>query len=135
MENEVLKVTKPFAWMEVGDTLKLSEDGKNYTNTFTDEYSCLNSEGHDIESSVQTTISFSKSKAEELIKSGHLAAETETPRINVFDEIDNMLETYSEDLANIDNDMATAPACMRVEKETVLRNMVKVLSHLKSLKY
>jgi hypothetical protein len=45
-----------------------------------------------------------------------------------------MLEEYNEELGNIDDDMADEPACLKVEKETVLRNMIKVLEHLNSLK-
>jgi hypothetical protein len=54
--------------------------------------------------------------------------------VNVFDEIHDMLETYTEELSNIDEDMANQPACLKIEKETVLRNLINALSHLNSLK-
>lgn len=135
MDNKVLKVTKPFAWMEVGDTLKLSEDGYNYTNTFVDEYSSLTEKGDDISSKVETTVSFSREKADELMKSGYLAPNEPESHVNVFGEIDAMISTYTDDLANLEEDMKNAPACIKLEKETVLRNLIKALNYLKSLKH
>ena len=48
--------------------------------------------------------------------------------------LDEMIDTYNEDLKNIDKDTEDFPQCMKVEKETVLRNLIKVLSYLKTLK-
>ena len=54
--------------------------------------------------------------------------------VNVFNAIDNMLDTYKSDLKNIDIDMSDAPECLKVEKTTVLRNLIKTLDYLKNLK-
>lgn len=54
------------------------------------------------------------------------------PFINVFDEIDSLIEKYTYDLNNIDGqDM---PECMKVEQRTVMLNLIKVLNYLKGLK-
>ena len=54
--------------------------------------------------------------------------------VNVFNAIDNMLDTYKSDLKNIDTDMSDAPECLKVEKTTVLRNLIKTLDYLKNLR-
>jgi hypothetical protein len=57
-----------------------------------------------------------------------------TPFVNIFDEIDTLLNQYSSQLSTIEKDMKDLPACFRVERETVLQNMITLLKHLKSLK-
>lgn len=52
----------------------------------------------------------------------------------MFNAIDNMLDTYKSDLKNIDTDMSDAPECLKVEKTTVLRNLIKTLDYLKNLR-
>ena len=54
--------------------------------------------------------------------------------VNIFDQIDALIDSYTYELNTIDESMKDSPACMKVEKETVLRNMIKLLDHLKSLK-
>ena len=54
--------------------------------------------------------------------------------VNVFEEIDSLLEDYTIDLGNLDEEMADMPACLKVERKTVLDNLVTLLTHLKSLK-
>lgn len=54
------------------------------------------------------------------------------PFINVFDEIDSLIEKYTYDLNKVDTqDM---PECMKVEQRTVMLNLIKVLNYLKGLK-
>ena len=74
--------------------------------------------------------------AKQLVKDGYLEEETERePDFkNIFTEIDNLISTYGAELKNIDNEFANQPACLKVEKQTVLNNMIKVLSHLRGLK-
>ena len=70
-----------------------------------------------------------------MIKAGILEnAKTDKSFVNVFDEIDNMINTYSTELKNIDKDMANSPECLKVEKTTVLQNLIKTLDHLKTLR-
>ena len=53
---------------------------------------------------------------------------------STLDKIEKLAKMYDEELDNIDKDFENSPACLKVEKETVLRNMLKVLEHLHSLK-
>lgn len=136
--SKILKVIKKFYLLEVGDTLELSEDGIEYTNVHNEELNESDEKGSDISARFTSTYSISTDYAKLLIEEGYLAPydepETQKGFVNVFDEIDNMLETYNEELDNLDEDFADEPACLKVEKETVLRNMIKVLNHLNSLK-
>jgi hypothetical protein len=136
--SKILKVIKKFYLLEVGDTLELSEDGTEYTNVHNEELNESDEKGSDISARFTSTYSISTDYAKLLIEEGYLAPydepETQKGFVNVFDEIDTMLETYNEELDNLDEDFADEPACLKVEKETVLRNMIKVLNHLNSLK-
>ncbi len=136
--SKILKVIKKFYLLEVGDTLELSEDGIEYTNVHNEELNESDEKGSDISARFTSTYSISTDYAKLLIEEGYLAPydepETQKGFVNVFDEIDTMLETYNEELDNLDEDFADEPACLKVEKETVLRNMIKVLNHLNSLK-
>lgn len=129
-------VKKPFGWMEPGDTFELSNDGM-YECTRTETFSNI-SDSEDSTAKSTSTLSASKNYISMLEKMGVVEnaddVEERESFKNIFDEIDNMLETYNEDLSNIETDMANAPACMKIEKETVLRNLIKTLSYLKSLK-
>lgn len=134
--NNILKVIKPFYMLKAGDTLELNEDGF-FVNTRNEELNESNEDNEDIQARYTQTYSISKDYAKLLIEEGYLAPVEEKKEkafVNVFDEISNMLEEYNEELGNIDDDMADEPACLKVEKETVLRNMIKILEHLNSLK-
>ena len=52
------------------------------------------------------------------------------------EETISMIDTLAEfkELKNIDKDMKDQPTCLKVEKTTVLNNMIKLLNHLKGLK-
>ena len=135
-----LKVIEPFFGMEAGDEMKLSHDGKMYVSEYSSEYHADDED--DTASAVyNSTCSVSKDYAEQLVKEGYLeevAPSTKlkdtTPFVNVFDEIDSMITTYQTDLANIDIDERNTPEALKVEKKTVLQNLIKALNHLKNLR-
>lgn len=135
--SKVLKVIKPFFVMETGDTLEYSEENKMYVSQIDVNNSEFDDKNNTIESKYTSTYSISTAYAEHLIKTGYLAEykEQETEKfVNVFDEIERLGELYQTQLSNIDTDMAAEPECLKVEKTTVLNNMLEVLSYLKSLK-
>jgi len=138
MQEKVLKVIKPFFVMDCGDTFELSQNGKEYTSTYVEEGDATNDSGVHIGSKYTSNYTISTGYAQELINEGYLApletTKPEGPFVNVFDEIDDMLAEYNEELNNIDDVCANQPACLKVEHETVLRNICTVLEHLKSLK-
>lgn len=131
-----LKVIEPFFNLEVGDKLTLAEDGKSYV--FTDGDSSVDkTESGDSKFSFSATFKIDSVYAQELIKNGYLEEvdynKNDTFR-NVFDEIDIMLNRYNKELDNLDRDFDGEPACLKVEKCTVLKNLIKALNHLKELK-
>lgn len=135
MDKKTLTVKEPFFVMEPGDTFELSENGM-YVSTYTSEYNRADSDDSEVYSSYNSSYAISKGFAEELIANGYLEApvENNSKFVNVFDEINAMLAEYSKDLNNLDEDTKELPACLKIEKETVLRNMIKILEHLNSLK-
>lgn len=137
---KTLKVIEPFFGMEAGDEMKLSQDGKMYTSEYNSEYHADDKD--DTASAVySSTCSISPEYAKQLIREGYLKEQTptqktaeKTPFVNVFDEIDAMLTAYQNDLANLDIDERQTPKALKVEKETVLQNLIKALTHLKTLR-
>lgn len=136
--TKTLKVVKPFFVMEAGDTFELSENGKEYVSSYNQSNNAISESGNAIYSSYNSNYTISPEYANMLIEEGYLKAEkplnTKDTFVNVFDEITTMTEQFKEELSTIDEDMAEQPAILKVEKETVLRNMIKVLEHLNSLK-
>lgn len=132
--TNTLKVMKPFFVMEEGDTFEKTENG-SYRSEYSSSYSVAGSDV-DADSVYNSSYEISESYAKALLNEGILE-EVKPKRdsfVNVFDEIENLLKTYNADLCKLDEDMKDAPACLKVEKETVLRNMSKLLDHLYSLK-
>ena len=135
--NKTLNVIEPFMYFEPGDVFECTEDG-NYVYEDS-EFTTVNNESDgEMKTSYTSKFVISSKYAEELVKKGILedpfATKNTEPFVNVFDEIDDMLITYSNELKNIDKDMKDQPACLKVEKTTVLNNMIKILNHLKGLK-
>lgn len=139
--SNTLCVIEPFFVMEVGDTLELSEDGNSYVYTRNEEFHKHGDDNGDINSTYSSTFTISKEYAASLIKEGFLeevyAEDDKVSKnafVNVFDEISKLLAQYKDELKNIDEDFANMPECVKVEKTTVLNNLIKVLSYLKGLK-
>ena len=133
--SNILRVIDPFFITEIGDTFTLAADG-NYEFQKNEEFHKAG-ESNEINSSYSATFKISKDYAQQLIKDGYLEevnADKKANFINVFDEIDNLIKRYEEQLKNIDLDMANEPQCVKVEKTTVLTNILSVLNHLKTLR-
>lgn len=137
--SKILRVVEPFFVMEVGDTFELSADGKRYISEYNEEYNKYDDDRVS-DSSYHSSFSISVDYAKELIEDGVLeevvdkADKKDSNFVNVFDEIDNLLTKYNAQLETLDKDMVNSPQCLKVERKTVLSNMVKLLSHLKNLK-
>jgi len=135
--NKTLNVIEPFMYFEPGDVFERTEDG-NYVCEDS-EFTTVNNESNgEMKTSYTSKFVISNKYAEELVKKGILedpfATKNTEPFVNVFDEIDDMLTLYSNELKNLDEDMKDQPTCLKVEKTTVLNNMIKLLNHLKGLK-
>lgn len=133
--SKTLKVITPFFTLGVGDVLELSDDGKFYEFEQEEKFGQNTVDGGDYESVFNTSLSLSVDRAKALVDEGYLSEETTQDKfVNVFDEIDALLNEYKKDLDEVNKDKADVPACLKVEKTTVLSNLIKVLTHLKNLK-
>lgn len=131
--TKTFNVIKPFMHLVPGDTFELNKDG-SYTAKHHDEFNHTDDTG-DYKSSFTSEITVSTDYINNLVDDGIVYAyEPKKPFVNVFNEIDNMLDAYTKDLKSIDTDMNNAPECLKVEKTTVLKNLIKTLNYLKNLR-
>lgn len=134
---KVLRVIEPFFDVDVDDTFVLSDDAKFYVFEKNEEFHTNSSETEDLTSSLKSTFKISIKWAKQLVEDGYLEEVNEkanTKFVNVFDEIEKLLNAYQEELKLIPETMKESPECLRVERTTVLMNMIKVLSYLKTLR-
>lgn len=134
--TRILKVVKPFFVMEPDDTFELSQDGTSYVSSINVEHHETDDANSDITSRYSSNYTISIDFAKTLVDTGYLTEvqDKENKFVNVFDEINSLLDTYQDELNRIDSDMEDMPACLKVEKETVLNNLITVLDHLSSLR-
>ena len=134
---KVLRVIEPFFDVDVDDTFVLSDDAKFYVFEKNEEFHTNSSETEDLTSSLKSTFKISIKWAKQLVEDGYLEEVNEKANakfVNVFDEIEKLLNAYQEELKLIPEPMKESPECLRVERTTVLMNMIKVLSYLKTLR-
>lgn len=138
---KTLRVINPFFIMEVGDTLELSDNEEFYVAEHNEEFHKHGDDSEDINSTFHSEFTVSLDYAKQLIEEGYLEVDDNNGKkaesssfVNIFTEIDTLLDSYNNELKNINEDYANMPECMKVEKATVLKNMIKLLEHLKSLK-
>lgn len=133
---KTLRVIDSFFIMELGDTFTLSDDGKFYIAEHNEEFH-KEGDGDELNSELSSTFRISVDYAKQLIKDGYLEevnTESKKKFVNIFDEIDNLINRYETELNRIDTDLADEPQCLKVEKATVLTNILSVLNHLKTLR-
>jgi hypothetical protein len=135
---KVLRVINPFFVMELGDTFEYSNESKMYVSKHQEEFYKADDDSiNEIKSTYSSDFQISVDYAKTLIDEGYLeevSEKADTTFVNIFDEIDTLLAKYKTGLATIDKDMAELPACVKIERQTVLSNMITLLEHLKSLK-
>lgn len=135
---KTLRVIDPFFIMEIGDTFEYSEESKMYVSKHKEEFYKTDSDKIDeIRSSYNSEFQISVEYAETLLKDGYLEEVDDTSKptfVNIFDEIDTLLNKYKSGLQTLDQDTMDLPACVKVERQSVLTNLVTLLEHLKSLK-
>ena len=134
--TKILKVIKPFFVMENGDTFEYNADTDQYESVYNEEHNSSNEDNSTVVSSYNSVYRISKEYAKMLLDNGYVEEVDDKKRfVNIFDEIDNKLSEYNEELYTLSNgDNDDTPQCLLVEKETVLRNMIKLLEYLKRLK-
>lgn len=134
--TKILKVIKPFFVMENGDTFEYNADTDQYESVYNEEHNSSNEDNSTVVSSYNSVYRISKEYAKMLLDNGYVEEVDDKKRfVNIFDEIDNKISEYNEELYTLSNgDNDDTPQCLLVEKETVLRNMIKLLEYLKGLK-
>lgn len=133
--NKVLHVIEPFFTVEVGDTFEFDDKSNMYVSQRTEEFHKTDDSNSELRSMFNSNFAISADYAKELIADGYLEDTMEKKVFtNVFDEIQRLSDKYSDELKNLEEDMAGMPECLKVERTTVLNNILSVLEHLKSLK-
>lgn len=134
--TKILKVIKPFFVMEKGDTFEYNADTDQYESVYNEEHNSSNEDNSTVVSSYNSVYRISKEYAKMLLDNGYVEEVDEKKRfVNIFDEIDNKLSEYNNELYALKTKAdENTPQCLLVEKETVLRNMIKLLEYLKGLK-
>jgi len=135
-----LRVIDPFFILEVDDTLIFDEKIKKYVVEKNEEmHTSLPDSDGEYSSTCSSRFVVSPDWAKQLIKDGYLEEVSEKPTkdtnfVNVFDEIDSLIKKYQTEIDSIGEDMKDAPECLKVERTTVLTNILNVLKHLKKLR-
>lgn len=134
---KTLQVIDPFFIAELGDMFELNENGDYSLEKNEEFYKIADDKTSKVQSSCSSTFVISAEYAEKLIKDGYLEEMSENKSdnrefVNVFDEINDLISKYETELSQIANE--DAPMCVKVEKQTVLNNLITVLNHLKDLK-
>lgn len=134
--TKILKVIKPFFVMENGDAFEYNADTDQYESVYNEEHNSSNEDNSTVVSSYNSVYRISKEYAKMLLDNGYVEEVDEKKRfVNIFDEIDNKLNEYNNELYTLKTKAdENTPQCLLVEKETVLRNMIKLLEYLKGLK-
>lgn len=134
--TKILKVIKPFFVMENGDTFEYNADTDQYESVYNEELNSSNEDNSTVVSSYNSVYRISKEYAKMLLDNGYVEEVDDKKRfVNIFDEINNKLSEYNNELCVLKSKAdENTPQCLLVEKETVLRNMIKLLEYLKGLK-
>ena len=134
--TKILKVIKPFFVMENGDTFEYNADIDQYESVYNEEHNSSNEDNSTVVSSYNSVYRISKEYAKMLLDNGYVEEVDDKKRfVNIFDEINNKLSEYNNELYALKSKAdENTPQCLLVEKETVLRNMIKLLEYLKGLK-
>lgn len=134
--TKILKVIKPFFVMENGDTFEYNTDTDQYESVYNEEHNSSNEDNSTVVSSYNSVYRISKEYAKMLLDNGYVEEVDDKKRfVNIFDEINNKLSEYNNELCSLKSKAdENTPQCLLVEKETVLRNMIKLLEYLKGLK-
>lgn len=134
--TKILKVIKPFFVMENGDTFEYNADTDQYESVYNEEHNSSNEDNSTVVSSYNSVYRISKEYAKMLLDNGYVEEVDDKKRfVNIFDEINNKLSEYNNELCVLKSKAdENTPQCLLVEKETVLRNMIKLLEYFKGLK-
>ena len=139
--TKTLKVIDPFLRLDVGDMFERTESG-DYMSTVHENFTNNTDDGKEFTTRYSANFVISEDYAEQMVKDGYLEEVSEAKSeenkekqgfVNVFDEINNLLYKFNNELNEIKKSEGVHPAIVR-EGEVVYTNLITVLEHLKSLK-
>lgn len=97
--TKILKVIKPFFVMESGDTFEYNADTEQYESVYNEEHNSSNEDNSTVVSSYNSVYRISKEYAKMLLDNGYVEEVDEKKKfVNIFDEIDNKLSEYNNEL-------------------------------------
>lgn len=133
---KILRVIDPFFVMEIGDSFVWDEERNMYIAERSEEFHKTDDSNSELRSTYNSNFCISADYAKELIADGYLEEDGGNKKVfmNVFDEIDRLISKFTEEKNNLQKDMANMPECLKVERATVLNNILSILEHLKDLK-
>ena len=100
--TKILKVIKPFFVMESGDTFEYNADTDQYESVYNEEHNSSNEDNSTVVSSYNSVYRISKEYAKMLLDNGYVEEVDKKARfVNIFDEIDNKLYEYNNELCAI----------------------------------
>lgn len=140
--GKILKVSKNGLLKSLSPDMEfvLSKDGKTYDYQKEVKNTADCPDGMEAWEVYSNKISLSKEFCEKLVKEGSLIEVKEENKsqeccsCKIYQEIDKLLKEYNKELKNVLDNKDEVPECLRVEKMTVLKNLIKVLNYLKDLK-
>ena len=109
--TKILKVIKPFFVMEIGDTFEFDSNTNQYKSVYSEEHNESNDENSTMMSSYNSEYTISEDYAKMLVDNGYLTevGSKENTFINIFDEIQNLLIKYNNDLTDVLNSTDDTP--------------------------
>lgn len=131
-----LRVIQPvFGIADTGDMFEWNDEKSMYVFERSEEFHKSDDSDSELSSSFTSNLAISADYAKDLIAEGCLEEVGQKKTfLNVFDEIDRLNNKYVNELKTVNEDMADMPECVKVERITVLNNLIAVLDHLKNLK-
>lgn len=133
---KTLLVVSPVFDLDEGDSFEYDDVAGMYVTERNQELHKSDDSNSEVRAIFNSSFAISADYAKELIRDGVLeeANNDSKPFKNVFDEIEGLISKYENELKNLNEDMASFPECMKVERTTVLNNLLSMLDYLKGLK-
>lgn len=132
MKDRLKIVNDYFLGVKKGEMLNKTSDG---SYEFSRESKTIH---NGIQKKTEVRVSISAEQAEDLIKKNILEEvdddSNNNSHVNVFDEIERLIDVHKNELNSLDDKYKDSPLCMKVEAQTVLTNLIKILEYLFSLK-
>ena len=138
--TKTLRVKDPFLRLDFGDLFERNEAG-DYVSTVREDFTNNQDDGKVFTTKYHADFTISEDYAKQMIEDGYLEEVPEAtqnttndkPFVNVFSEIDTLIQDFTTKLDDLKSNKNIHPAVLH-EGEVVYTNLLTVLEHLKSLR-